>query len=117
MRPARPDGCSPCSGPIHRTPLATVAHRSQPPEVARKWHDARSTFRRRHRAASLDRPMASLQRRGVPVELEPDVTAWLDNLADDEFGHVERYIEVRFTTATASGPLQPSQGGVVGRLV
>ena len=49
---------------------------------------------------------------GVTVELEPEVTAWLDSLADDEFGHVERYIEVRFTTATASGPLQPSQGGV-----
>jgi hypothetical protein len=28
------------------------------------------------------------------VELEPEVTAWLDGLADDEFGHVERYIDL-----------------------
>ena len=48
MPPTRPDGYLPCSGPVHRPPLAAVAHRSQPPKVARKWHDARSSFRHRH---------------------------------------------------------------------
>jgi len=28
------------------------------------------------------------------VELEPEVTAWLDGLADDELGHAERYIDL-----------------------
>jgi DNA-binding XRE family transcriptional regulator len=32
----------PCSGDIHRTPLATVAHPSVPVRVARKWHEAPS---------------------------------------------------------------------------
>jgi hypothetical protein len=32
--------------------------------------------------------------RGVPVEREPEVTAWLDGLADNEFGRVERYIDL-----------------------
>jgi hypothetical protein len=27
------------------------------------------------------------------VELEPEVTAWLDTLTDEEFGQVERYID------------------------
>jgi hypothetical protein len=28
------------------------------------------------------------------VELEPEVTAWLDDLADDEIGHVDRRIDL-----------------------
>jgi hypothetical protein len=48
MPPTRPGRYLPYSGPIHRHPLATVAHRSQPPKVTRKWHEARSSsFRRR----------------------------------------------------------------------
>jgi hypothetical protein len=30
----------------------------------------------------------------VTVELEPEVTAWLDSPADDEFGRVERSIDL-----------------------
>ena len=55
MPPTRPDGYSPCSGPIHRTPLAAVAHRSLLPKVARTWHEARSSFRRRHSTHHLRR--------------------------------------------------------------
>ncbi len=28
------------------------------------------------------------------VETEPEVTAWLDSLTDDEFGQAERYIDL-----------------------
>jgi hypothetical protein len=28
------------------------------------------------------------------VELEPEVTTWLDTLTDEQFGHVERYIDL-----------------------
>jgi hypothetical protein len=46
MPPTRRDEYLPCSGPIRSTPLATVADPSVPLRVARKWHDARSSFRR-----------------------------------------------------------------------
>ena len=37
--------------------FGTVAHRSQPPKVARKWHEARSSsFRRRQVRRRLDHP-------------------------------------------------------------
>jgi hypothetical protein len=28
------------------------------------------------------------------IELEPEVSAWLDSLTDEQFGHVERYIDL-----------------------
>jgi hypothetical protein len=37
------------------------------------------------------------------IELEPEVTAWLDTLTDEQFGHVERYLD-----------LLADQGGLLG---
>jgi hypothetical protein len=28
------------------------------------------------------------------IELEPEVTVWLNTLTDEQFGHVERYIDL-----------------------
>ena len=88
MPPTRPDEYLPCSGPIHRPPLAAVAHRSRPPKVAR------SGTKLAPRSGAVTRqPNSIVQCRGA-VELEPEVTAWLDGLADDEFGHLERDIDL-----------------------
>jgi hypothetical protein len=39
-------------------------------------------------------PIASTLWVGVPIETEPEVTEWLLSLDDEQFGQVERYIDL-----------------------
>jgi hypothetical protein len=63
-----------------------------------KWHESGTKLAPRSPAVSSGavtrRANSIAANAGGTVELEPELTAWLDGLADDELGHAERYIDL-----------------------